>query len=132
MSADPHDSASFAALADDASRDAAMARALGVPVAYVGRKWCRVDVSGTYIMGKCPAYFTGGDLDPFANWGLLAEVMRLMALDLMRDGFTEGNALIEALYCTTGQHLLPTPGKSLHRAACLAAVAAGLVPKGGE
>ena len=65
--AEMHDSASFAALADDASRDAAMARALGVPVAYVGRKWCRVDVSGTYIMGKCPAYFTGGDLDPFAN-----------------------------------------------------------------
>ena len=159
---DPHTLASFAALPDDASRDAAMARAVGWRLTtrmepdrcehepghgYSIPCWVRGDVGpeperddpNVWWCDTPPPIFTGGDGDPFANWHLLAEVVRLvcdavagprgrdvamgyatlrLALDLVRDRHT-----------VSPDRRMTCQSHTPHRAACHAAVAAGLVPR---
>jgi predicted GTPase len=134
-----HTLESFAALPDDESRNAAIARTLGWRFgsvtlyvqdgeSYKATGWHRTTKS---THPKPPPFYDGGDSDPFANWGLLAEVARLVA-DFVASAGETARAPVdiqEALYRVTERVACDgTP----HRAACLAAVAAGRVPKGGE
>ena len=149
--AEMHDSASFAALADDASRDAAIARALGWrPAMLPEPDRCEHEPSHGYpipcwVLGDVgpeperddtnvwwcdtpPPYFTGGDLDAFANWDLLAGVWRLCGRNAVLSGpFPTHPATAWGVAVQGGAAEATTP----HRAACLAAVAAGLVLKEG-
>ena len=152
----PHPPDSFAALADDAARDAAMARALGwrecivcigadlvtptgtVPNTTPGWQDASGQKYATCDARVPPPYFRGGDSDAFANWALLAEVWRLLrsapdATWQMEDMEQQG-WLVVANPVSRGD-LPPNYAGSWgnastpHRAACLAAVAAGLVPR---
>ena len=139
---DPHTLASFAALPDDASRDAAMARAVGWRLTtrmepdrcehepghgYSIPCWVRGDVGpeperddpNVWWCDTPPPIFTGGDADPFANWALLGAVVRLLC-----EG--ENAGVYDVLLTVIGHG---APGRPVLRAACLAAVAAGLVPR---
>jgi len=161
---DPHDSASFAALHDDASRDAAIARALGWrPAMLPEPDRCEHEPSHGYpipcwVLGDVgpeperddtnvwwcdtpPPFYAGGDGDPFANWDLLAGVWKLLRTN------GAGNAVVELLDWNgaggcwwvsdePGDNFRPmrdirAEATTPHRAACLAAVAAGLVLKEG-
>jgi hypothetical protein len=130
-----HTLESFAALPDDESRDAAIARACGCTQEALPSPGCWYD--GGMPHGQTPPmFFSGGDADPFANWHLLAEVV--MALDaagwsidfVSRDHPRD-------LWAIRIQRWQPQPRAwtgeldTPHRMACEAAVVAGLVPKGG-
>ena len=151
---DPHDSASFAALHDDASRDAAIARALGWrPAMLPEPDRCEHEPSHGYpipcwVLGDVgpeperddtnvwwcdtpPPYFTGGDLDAFANWDLLAPVVGLLPLPNDLAHTSRDTRFASAPWEVTAMLHLACD-KTPHRAACHVAVAAGLVPKGGE
>ena len=148
----PHTMESFEALPDDAARDAAMARALGWRLTtrmepdrcehepgggYFIPCWVRGNVGGpeperddpnVWWCDTPPPIFTGGDADPFANWHLLAEVMRLLGpdetwLDSPTEPAPEWRVGIMTL-SAGGQD-----GSTPHRAACLCAVEDGLVRK---
>ena len=145
---DFHTTETFAALTD-AQKDAAIAGALGwthhcPPLHEPGGSepwWQRPGRSSRY--GAPPPYFTGGDADPYANWHLLAEVAELLvgvtSLHIehtwraLRIATLDRDCALEAWHVgrsVTGMakgeyHHAPTP----HRAACLALVAGGLVPK---
>ena len=120
---DPHTPESFGALTD-AQKDAAIARAVG------GRK-----VAGTWtlpghstVWTQPPPVYTGGDADPYANWHLLAEIMRAL-------GKRQWHLLSPALWTPPSSwgvftlETRTTEAASPLRAACLALVAGGLVPK---
>jgi hypothetical protein len=121
---------------DDQAKDAAMATALG---------WWTLEASpGIWQRGKVlrnvvAPYFTGGDADPFANWNLLAEVWGLLLttpdgvtwhLEQSLVGATDtlSFAMLGSDYWEDDAIWIEGYGKSPHRAACRAAVAAGLVP----
>ena len=136
---DMHTLDTFAALADDAARDAAMARALGWRQS-LAPPWCAAaDIwergTGGGSKWSPPPYFTGGDSDPFANWALLAEVWRLLPREdakcVSRDWHLGEHGADGWWEVWSQPHLLPSNafGDTPHRAACLAAVAAGLVPR---
>lgn len=139
MSSEPHSLESFDALADDGARDAAMMPALGWEWVITGHtmgssepiyRWRRYNKvnGGVGQTLAALAYYTGGVADPFANWDLLAEVCRaldIFALD-RNAAFASWNVGRGASGMAKGEyHHAPT----LHRAACRALVAAGLVPR---
>ena len=136
----------FDALADDGERNAAIARALGhagvAPDAHQGR---RSEEERCYA--PCAPYYTGGDSDPFGNWGLLAEVMKALPHEGTRDWIlkevvghdAEGMdiigphwAVVGDSYEFDGERIGWCEAATPHRAACRALVAAGLVPRGEE
>ena len=89
--------------------------------------WNRI---GPPWQGHCnlPEYITAGDSDPFANWDLLAGVWRLCGRNAVLSGpFPTHPATAWGVAVQGGAAEATTP----HRAACLAAVAAGLVLKEG-
>ena len=133
---EPHTLGSFEALADDAARDAAIARALGWRNVHLHRysercaEWVGIPPGQTGNAPiPVPAVFRGGDADAFANWGLLAEVARLLG---QRQWCLHSHApwLPASQWSVFTLATKITDGRTPHRAACLAAVAAGLVPKG--
>ena len=131
-----HTIPSFLALADDWERNAAIAAAIGT-WHREGTMWCR----GSPLCADddrdwrraAPFYWTGGDSDPFANWHLLAEVIR--ALRGVERGCyvvifcNPGGSMRVTVKSSCNMTLISQTASSFHRAACLALVAAGLVPK---
>jgi hypothetical protein len=120
--------AEFDGLADDAARNAAIARALRwracqfAPGIYY---WTALD--GREHEGGPPAYYTGGDGDPFDNWHLLAEVWRALPREKGQVWSYEDGADYHSVYrVSTG---IALESSTPHRAACRALVAAGMVPK---
>ena len=144
--AEPLTLAEFDALPDDEARDAAIARALGWRWREYGRVlgtdrpvhgWVRLTMERSERLHRPPAYWTGGDADPFANWGLLAEVCR--ALCTARSQYAD---LVLIALAPNGRWLVRDAAleeyadlivreETPHRAACYALVAAGRVPKEG-
>lgn len=146
---EPHTLESFEALANDAAREIAIGRALGLDC--LGHS-CRYATkkSGMRHNGPCLCGhpYTGGDRNPFANWDLLAEVWK--ALPRRAPDFGELPAWEWALrhfqlaegirWHVDGsetydpdevpdEDLIEIEAPTPHRAACRALVAAGLVPR---
>ena len=135
---EPHTLASFEALPDDAARDEAMARALGwrQTRCAAGDIWERGTGGGS--KWSPPPIFTGGDGDPFANWHLLAEVLRALpvpTVEILSPGGGGRDKDQWAVYAWDPEapylknEVYSGQASTPHRAACLAAVAAGLVPR---
>ena len=137
-----HTLESFDALAGDEERNAAITRALGqqvyhtwyCPACGVWLVWSEVTHDERHdereggcghpvVPGAWKPYYTGGDADPFANWGLLAEVAR--ALTRGRTATHMHNDAWEVAL----ELIVTTRGCTPHRAACHALVADGLVPR---
>jgi hypothetical protein len=139
--AEPMSLAEFDALADDAARNAAVATTLGwryvrqtyVTLVHAGGHehvslWTRENEDALW---EAPAYYTGGDADPFANWALLAELWRALERGAPHNMYMDHNPREEGEWFLhrVAHNDAEMEDDTPHRAACRALVAAGLVPR---